>query len=181
MQMQSVDVVIVGGGMVGLGLAAALKESALKVVVVEGQLPDPQLGEVADNRVSALSLASQQILRHVGAWDRIAARRLQAYDKMAVWEQDSFGRVAFDAASLRQPELGHIVENRVIQLALLEAMVETTLLTLPELWQRIWHLPDANKIFAAAKAHGSQLTAQGAVTVCENALHALVSHITTPE
>lgn len=124
MQMQNVDVVIVGGGMVGLGLAAALKHSALKVLVVEGQLPDPQLGEVADNRVSALSLASQQILRHVGAWDGIEARRLQAYDKMAVWEQDSFGRIAFDAASLRQPELGHIVENRVIQLALLEAILD---------------------------------------------------------
>ncbi|WOE68589.1 FAD-dependent 2-octaprenylphenol hydroxylase [Aeromonas allosaccharophila] len=123
MQMQNVDVVIVGGGMVGLGLAAALKHSALKVLVVEGQLPDPQLGEVADNRVSALSLASQQILRHVGAWDGIAARRLQAYDKMAVWEQDSFGHIDFDAASLRQPSLGHIVENRVIQLALLEAIL----------------------------------------------------------
>ncbi|HHQ4542888.1 TPA: FAD-dependent 2-octaprenylphenol hydroxylase [Aeromonas veronii] len=122
MQMQNVDVVIVGGGMVGLGLAAALKHSALKVLVVEGQLPDPQLGEVADNRVSALSLASQQILRHVGAWDGIEARRLQAYDKMAVWEQDSFGHIDFDAASLRQVNLGHIVENRVIQLALLEAI-----------------------------------------------------------
>ncbi|MFQ2073411.1 FAD-dependent 2-octaprenylphenol hydroxylase [Aeromonas veronii] len=122
MQMQNVDVVIVGGGMVGLGLAAALKHSALKVLVVEGQLPDPQLGEVADNRVSALSLASQQILRHVGAWDGIEARRLQAYDKMAVWEQDSFGHINFDAASLRQANLGHIVENRVIQLALLEAI-----------------------------------------------------------
>lgn len=122
MQMQNVDVVIVGGGMVGLGLAAALKHSALKVLVVEGQLPDPQLGEVADNRVSALSLASQQILRHVGAWDGIEARRLQAYDKMAVWEQDSFGHIDFDAASLRQANLGHIVENRVIQLALFEAI-----------------------------------------------------------
>ncbi|MBS4696723.1 FAD-dependent 2-octaprenylphenol hydroxylase [Aeromonas allosaccharophila] len=122
MQMQNVDVVIVGGGMVGLGLAAALKHSALKVLVVEGQLPDPQLGEVADNRVSALSLASQQILRHVGAWDGIEARRLQGYDKMAVWEQDSFGHIDFDAASLRQANLGHIVENRVIQLALLDAI-----------------------------------------------------------
>ncbi len=122
MQMQNVDVVIVGGGMVGLGLAAALKHSALKMLVVEGQLPDPQLGEVADNRVSALSLASQQILRHVGAWDGIEARRLQAYDKMAVWEQDSFGHIDFDAASLRQANLGHIVENRVIQLALFEAI-----------------------------------------------------------
>ncbi|WAG17736.1 FAD-dependent 2-octaprenylphenol hydroxylase [Aeromonas hydrophila] len=124
MQMQNVDVVIVGGGMVGLGLAAALKGSALKVAVVEGQLPEPALDEAPDNRVSALSLASQRILQQVGAWRGIEARRLQPYGQMEVWEQDSFGRIAFDAASLRQPELGHIVENRVIQLALLEAILD---------------------------------------------------------
>ncbi|MDL5385214.1 FAD-dependent 2-octaprenylphenol hydroxylase [Aeromonas hydrophila] len=124
MQMQNVDVVIVGGGMVGLGLAAALKGSALKVAVVEGQLPESELDEVPDNRVSALSLASQRILQQVGAWRGIEARRLQPYVQMEVWEQDSFGRIAFDAASLRQPELGHIVENRVIQLALLEAILD---------------------------------------------------------
>lgn len=122
MQMQNVDVVIVGGGMVGLGLAAALKGSALKVAVVEGQLPAPALDEAPDNRVSALSLASQRILQQVGAWRGIEARRLQPYVQMEVWEQDSFGRIAFDAASLRQPELGHIAENRVIQLALLDAI-----------------------------------------------------------
>ncbi|WP_242795311.1 FAD-dependent 2-octaprenylphenol hydroxylase [Aeromonas hydrophila] len=124
MQMQNVDVVIVGGGMVGLGLAAALKGSALKVAVVEGQLPESELDEAPDNRVSALSLASQRILQQVGAWRGIEARRLQPYVQMEVWEQDSFGRIAFDAASLRQPELGHIVENRVIQLALLEAILD---------------------------------------------------------
>lgn len=124
MQMQNVDVVIVGGGMVGLGLAAALKGSALKVAVVEGQLPEPVLDEAPDNRVSALSLASQRILQKVGAWRGIEVRRLQPYMQMEVWEQDSFGRIAFDAASLRQPELGHIVENRVIQLALLEAILD---------------------------------------------------------
>ncbi|MFQ2226160.1 FAD-dependent 2-octaprenylphenol hydroxylase [Aeromonas hydrophila] len=125
MQMQNVDVVIVGGGMVGLGLAAALKGSALKVAVIEGQLPEPVLDEAPDNRVSALSLASQRILQQVGAWRGIEARRLQPYGQMEVWEQDSFGRIAFDAASLRQPELGHIVENRVIQLALLEAILDS--------------------------------------------------------
>jgi len=122
MQMQDVDVVIVGGGMVGLGLAAALKNRAIKVAIVEGRLPDATLGETPDNRVSALSLASQHILQGVGAWDGIVARRLQPYEKMQVWEQDSFGHIDFDAASLRQGALGHIVENRVIQLALLDAI-----------------------------------------------------------
>ncbi|KFN19672.1 FAD-dependent 2-octaprenylphenol hydroxylase [Aeromonas bestiarum] len=124
MQMQNVDMVIVGGGMVGLGLAAALKQSGLKIAIVEGQLPDPALGNAPDNRVSALSLASQRILQQVGAWAGIEARRLQPYEKMQVWEQDSFGQIGFDAASLRQGALGHIVENRVIQLALLEVIAD---------------------------------------------------------
>ena len=38
MQMQNVDVVIVGGGMVGLGLAAALKNSALTIAIVEASV-----------------------------------------------------------------------------------------------------------------------------------------------
>ncbi|WP_429083456.1 FAD-dependent 2-octaprenylphenol hydroxylase [Aeromonas bivalvium] len=116
------DLIIVGGGMVGLALAAALKESRLRVAIVEGQLPDPQLGEAPDNRVSALSLASQQILRGVGAWQGICSRRLQGYGRMQVWERDSFARIEFDAASLGLAHLGHIAENRVIQLALQEAI-----------------------------------------------------------
>lgn len=53
--MQSVDVVIIGGGMVGLALAAALKESDLRIAVVENQLPEEALNPLPDVRVSALS------------------------------------------------------------------------------------------------------------------------------
>jgi 2-polyprenylphenol 6-hydroxylase len=120
--MAQYDLVIVGGGMVGLALAAALKQSALKIAIIEGQLPDPALAATPDNRVSALSLASQQILRGVGAWQGITARRLQGYQQMQVWERDSFARIEFDAASLGLPWLGHIVENRVVQLALQETI-----------------------------------------------------------
>ncbi|WP_043157264.1 FAD-dependent 2-octaprenylphenol hydroxylase [Aeromonas diversa] len=122
MPMQTFDLIINGGGMVGLALAGSLRGSGLRIAIIEGQLPDPALGPVADNRVSALSLASQQLLRRVGAWSGMEARRFQPYTRMEVWEQDSFGRIEFDAAPLRQPALGHIVENRVIQLALLEAL-----------------------------------------------------------
>ncbi len=53
--MQSVDIAIIGGGMVGLALAAAFKESELRVAVIEGRVPETQLGELPDVRVSALS------------------------------------------------------------------------------------------------------------------------------
>ena len=49
---------------------------------------------------------------------------------MEVWEQDSFANIAFDAQSMAQPDLGHIVENRVIQLALLEQVQKLDNVTL---------------------------------------------------
>ncbi len=115
---QQVDIAIVGGGMVGLSLAASLAHTDLSIAVVEGKVPEPALSELPDVRVSALNHASQRFLTHIGAWDGITARRAAAYQKMAVWEQDGFASIQFDSEALGQPDLGHIVENRVIQLAL---------------------------------------------------------------
>ncbi|OIQ24309.1 FAD-dependent 2-octaprenylphenol hydroxylase [uncultured Vibrio sp.] len=118
--MQSVDIAIVGGGMVGLALAAAFKETDLRIAVIEGHRPDDSLQELPDVRVSALSRSSETILKNVGAWQGIEQRRLSPYVGMEVWEQDSFARIEFEAKQHAQPNLGHIVENRVIQLSLLE-------------------------------------------------------------
>ncbi|MBY7843603.1 FAD-dependent 2-octaprenylphenol hydroxylase [Vibrio fluvialis] len=118
--MQSVDIAIVGGGMVGLALAAAFKNTDLRIAVIEGKLPQEGLSELPDVRVSALSRSSEIILQNLNAWQGIKARRAAPYTAMEVWEQDSFARIEFSANSLTQPNLGHIVENRVIQLALLE-------------------------------------------------------------
>ncbi|PTP97751.1 FAD-dependent 2-octaprenylphenol hydroxylase [Vibrio sp. ZF 223] len=118
--MQSVDIAIVGGGMVGLALAAALKDSDLRIAVIEGTAPSEGLSELPDVRVSALSRSSEVILRNLGAWQGIEQRRAAPYQAMEVWEQDSFARIEFDSTRLAQPNLGHIVENSVIQLALLD-------------------------------------------------------------
>lgn len=118
--MQSVDVAIVGGGMVGLSLAAALKESELRIAVIESHETSEELEVLPDTRVSALSRASEIILQNIGAWHGITQRRFSPYQAMEVWEKDSFARIEFKANQLFQTNLGHIVENRVIQLALLE-------------------------------------------------------------
>ncbi len=80
--MQSVDVVIIGGGMVGLALAAALKESDLRIAVVENQLPEEALNPLPDVRVSALSRSSEIVLRNLNAWAGIEARRAAPYIAM---------------------------------------------------------------------------------------------------
>ncbi len=128
--MQSYDIAVVGGGMVGLAFAAALKGSTLKVVVIEGNEIDRELGEQPDLRVSALSRASQNILQNLDAWSGIETRRKQAYSAMQVWDRDGFGCIDFDGSALMTDTLGHLVENKVIQLALLEQIDKAENITL---------------------------------------------------
>ena len=113
--MQSFDVVIVGGGMVGLTLALALKKTNLKVAVIDSDTGDRPLGQEPELRVSAISLASQNILNHVGAWQGISQQRMQPYSGMEVWDQDSFGEITFNHQDVQQKQLGYIIENQSIR------------------------------------------------------------------
>lgn len=125
------DLLVVGGGMVGAALARACSGKGLRIAVIETREPrrDWPAGEI-DLRVSALSRASQRILARLGAWERIAALGANPYRKMCVWDALGGGSIHFDAQSLGEPDLGHIVENRVIQLALWETLESAPDITL---------------------------------------------------
>ena len=115
------DVVIVGGGMVGAAVACSLGGSLLKVAVIENSPPAPYTPDQPhDMRVSALSIASKNILETVGAWEGVVNRRFCPFRRMRVWE--TAGDTEFCSDDINYPELGYIVENRVTQLALLERL-----------------------------------------------------------
>ena len=119
------DLIIVGAGMVGSALALALEHSGLEILVVDGGPLSVRLfaAEGAfEPRVSALSAASQRILERLGVWDDIAARRVSPYRDMRVWDGSGTGSVHFSAASVHAEVLGHIVENRAVQDALLDRL-----------------------------------------------------------
>lgn len=113
--MKHFDLVIIGAGMVGLALAAQLKNSSLNIALIEQAEPHIPPEQIS-YRVSALNLASEKLLRDVGAWQHI--NRATPYQTMKVWEQDSFAKIDFDGQSLGRDHLGHIVENHLIQRAL---------------------------------------------------------------
>jgi 2-octaprenyl-3-methyl-6-methoxy-1,4-benzoquinol hydroxylase len=116
--MKHFDCVIVGGGMVGATSALTLAQLGLRVALVEKFLPQDFLIEQAfDLRVSAISLASQNLLSQVGAWQQIKQWRTCPYKRLGVWEHES-AYTEFNADDIEQSHLGHIVENRLIQLAL---------------------------------------------------------------
>lgn len=118
------DVVIVGGGMVGATIACALGNSPLSVAVLESRYPaEYEPSQPNDLRVSAISVASENILQRVGAWEGILSRRSCPYRRMKVWEaSEEKASTEFVSDNIGRDHLGHIVENRVIQLSLLERL-----------------------------------------------------------
>ena len=112
--MAQADIVIVGAGIVGLVQALALQGSGLNVALLDAQHPQPYPKGEAQLRISALSLASQQVLSAIGAWQHIDTARFVPYQAMHVWDQDSFAHIDFSAAQVAQNQLGFIVENQSV-------------------------------------------------------------------
>ena len=127
------DITIIGGGMVGLAMAASLAETDLKILLIEKQNLAGSCGsdllldqDVSDQdfdvRVSAISPGNRNFLSSFNAWQNIPEQRLANYQTMKVWDGDGTGNIEFSAAKIAQPNLGVIVENRVIQASMLKSI-----------------------------------------------------------
>lgn len=119
------DVIVIGGGIVGLTFACALGGSRLKVAIVEGKpFNEPLPNDGFSARVSAITRASQRIFENIEIWSDIKAVRITPYTKMHVWEHGNNIPLLFDCAELNaipyEENLGHIIENSIIQRALLK-------------------------------------------------------------
>ena len=119
------DVIVGGGGMVGLTLALALAQGGLKVVVADPTPASAMLDAKFDGRVSALSYSSVRMLEALGVWDRLAADAQPIHDILVT--DSGLGRAPspfslhFDSAEIGRP-MGAIAENRHIRSVLFAAM-----------------------------------------------------------
>ena len=121
------DIIIVGAGMVGATLACGLAEEAeqLKIAIIDANEPKFDWDNNSyDMRVSAITRASQTLLKNVGAWDKIVEQRISPYQEMFVWDAGAKGELHFDSADMGEADLGHIIENRVIVKALHQRLKE---------------------------------------------------------
>lgn len=114
----SYDVAIAGAGMIGATLACALAKAGLRVAVIEASDAVAPAEHEWQLRVSAITRASEAILRAIDVWDGLPLERAGVFREMHVWDATGNGSVHFDSADIGTDALGHIVENAVIQRAL---------------------------------------------------------------
>ncbi|EGA68037.1 2-octaprenyl-3-methyl-6-methoxy-1,4-benzoquinol hydroxylase [Vibrio sinaloensis DSM 21326] len=120
--MSKFDVAVIGGGMVGAAVAVGFAKQGRRVAVVEGKAPQSFSPEQPlDIRVSAISEHSVSILEQLGAWQATADMRVCPYRRLETWEHPEC-RTRFHSDVLEMEQLGFIVENRLIQLGLWDAM-----------------------------------------------------------
>ncbi|HKM14619.1 MAG TPA: FAD-dependent monooxygenase [Marinospirillum sp.] len=121
------DLVIVGGGMAGMALAAGLAQTHLKLAIVDiAERPPNWQATTFNSRVSALSETSRQLLDRLGAWSAMQKLRVNPYQGMRVWDSQGTAEVAFSAAEAGVAHLGYLVENSVTQLGLLDVVAKQT-------------------------------------------------------
>jgi 2-octaprenylphenol hydroxylase len=128
---KAIDVLIVGAGVTGLTVAALLAQSRhrdrLKLTLVDAaRRPAHVIDDDVALRVSAIATGSAKLLDSMGAWSYIEATRACGYERMCVWDEggsaDGAAALRFDAAEFAVPQLGFIVENVLIQHALLAVL-----------------------------------------------------------
>jgi 2-octaprenyl-6-methoxyphenol hydroxylase len=113
--MDRADVIIFGGGLVGLALASALDSSGLSVITVDPADPAPRSEAAFDGRTSAVSSSSMRMLQTIGVADHLAAPGCPIW-RIAVADGLAPGALHFDPED--QEPLGFMHENRHLRAAL---------------------------------------------------------------
>lgn len=113
----SFDVAVIGGGLIGGSLAAALADSGLRLALIEASptpAPDNCANHDWDSRIYAISPGSAAFLEQCGIWSKLNRARLQPVGDMQIWGDDLNARLDFNAYQAGLPELAFIAESREI-------------------------------------------------------------------
>ena len=113
------EVLVVGGGMVGLTLGCALADTGIAVTVVDREDPARVVDAGFDGRVSAIAYGSRRVLEAIGLWPALAAQAGPILE-IRVSDGDSPLFLHYDHAEIGDQPLGHMVENRNARRALFD-------------------------------------------------------------
>jgi 2-octaprenyl-6-methoxyphenol hydroxylase len=121
---ETFDVAIVGGGMVGASLAVALEGLGVRMAVIEAVPHDAQAQPSFDERTTALSNGSRRILESLNVWPAVSATATPIR-KIHVSDQGRFGFARVDAVEQGLNALGYVVPNRALGSALWKPIADS--------------------------------------------------------
>jgi 2-octaprenyl-6-methoxyphenol hydroxylase len=128
------DVVIAGGGMVGMTLGLALAKADIETVVVDGLDPASVRDAAFDGRVSSFASSTCRMLEVLGLWERLKDNAQPIFDIVvgdgSVREGASAALLHFDHRDAGGGPLAHMIENRHYRMALQDEAAGTAALTL---------------------------------------------------
>ncbi|WP_378947459.1 UbiH/UbiF/VisC/COQ6 family ubiquinone biosynthesis hydroxylase [Paracoccus sp. R86501] len=123
------DVLIAGGGLNGPALALALSQAGLSVAVVDPRPAEARATDTFDGRAYALAVSSQRLLKALGLWDGLAPNSQPIRQVKASQGRAGEGAAPFflhfDSAETEEGPVGHMLEDRFLYKALLNAMQGT--------------------------------------------------------
>ena len=154
------DILIVGGGLNGPALALAFAQAGLQVTVLDALPRETRAAPEFDGRAYALALGSSRVLSALGVWDSVADHAQPIEQVKASDGRPGEGAAPFflhfDAAELEEGPMGHMLEDRFLRGALLDAMESTPAIT---------HRPGARVIAQDTSARGAQVTLEDGSTL----------------
>jgi 2-polyprenylphenol 6-hydroxylase len=145
------DVLVVGGGLVGAACALALRQGGLAVGLLESAVPRPlQQDSSWDSRIYAVTPGNVAWLRGLGVWDTLEGARIAPIHRMEVWGDDDSAKLEFDAYESGALELGVIAESQLM---------------LDGLWRRLQH--DGVDLLCPARPAGLKIETDAAMLTLE--------------
>lgn len=162
--MKEVDVAIVGGGMVGASFALALRDTPLRVLLIETFPPDSASQPSFDERTTALGNGTRQIFETLGVWPDMA-QDSAAIRSIHVSDAGRFGVARLDAREQGVPAFGYVVPNRTIGRVLWAALRGAPNLELAVPAQLKSATPRADGVLLEVESNGRTETIRAAVAV----------------
>jgi 2-octaprenylphenol hydroxylase len=119
----NVEVLIIGGGVVGLTSALAMASRGYTVALIDAGTLTPDTTK-PDQRVYAINHASQILLTQLNIWRHLDPKRLSPYTQMHVWDSLNGAHIDFDSRDVAAPYLGMIIEESVLKETLLNQIAQ---------------------------------------------------------
>lgn len=111
------DVLVVGGGIIGLSAAIAMQQHGYSVILLDANSNNNSKNSIS--RIYALNQASIELLQELNVWQYLDKNKLSTYNHMYIWDGVSNSKLEFDSRLVGENKLGVMLEESSLKEALL--------------------------------------------------------------